>query len=82
MARDNQIPLSENEKALVGRYLKELQEMRNLLTVKGQALDDILGVLIEAKGLSTEEYVVDVRQMAIVEKGDKDVREKKEARES
>ncbi len=85
MGKDELIPLTENEKTRIGRYLKDIQEMRNLLTVKGQALDDVLGVIIEARGLSTSEYVVDVRQGAIVKRGGENVvrpGEEEKARES
>lgn len=84
MAKDDLIPLSENEKTRIGRYLKDIQEMRNLLTVKGQALDDVLGVIIEARGLSSRDYVVDVRQGGIVKRGGENVRtgQEEKARES
>ena len=84
MAKDDLIPLSENEKTRIGRYLKDIQEMRNLLTVKGQALDDVLGVIIEARGLSSLDYVVDVRQGGIVKRGGENVRtgQEEKARES
>lgn len=84
MPNDNKIPLTGNEKTLIGKYLKDIQEMRNLLTVKGQALDDVLGVIIEARGLSSKDYVVDIRQGAIVKRGGENVRpgEEEKARES
>lgn len=72
--KDDRIPLTENEKSLIGRYLKEIQDIRNVLTVKSQALDDILGVLLGSKGLSPKDYVVDIRQGAIVKSGGENVR--------
>lgn len=82
MGENNQVPLTENEKALVGRYLKEIREMRNVLKVKSEALDDILGVMIEAKGLSASEYQVDLGGGVIVKRGDSDVRERKKEKET
>ena len=74
MSKDDQIPLTENEKTLIGRYLKEIQDIRNVLGVKSQALDDILGVLLGSKRLSPKDYVVDIRQGAIVKRGGENVR--------
>ena len=78
MTKDSAIPLNEKEKALVGRYLKSVQELRGILNIKSQALDDILGVLIESKGRSRKDYVVDMVKGMIVRRSDVDVRPKQE----
>ena len=79
MHEDNQIPLTENEKGVIKRYLKEIGDIRNLLEVKSGALDDILGVMIEARGLSLPDYQVDIRSGMIVKRGGENVLEKEEA---
>lgn len=82
MGKDSAIPLNEKEKALVSRYLKDVQELRGILNIKSQALDDILGVLIESKGRSRKDYVVDMNRGIIVRRSDVNVRPGEEKEKS
>lgn len=70
MGENSHIALSQNEKAVIGRYLNDIRATRALLAVKTQALDDILGVIIEAKGLLPSEYQVDLDTGVIVKRPD------------
>lgn len=70
--KDKEIPINDSERALIARYLKDIQDIRNLLNIKSQALDDMLGLMIEARGLSRDTHAIDAAKMAIVEKGQKE----------
>lgn len=55
---DKHIPLSDAEKVLVVQYTNNISSLR-------ASLNDILGVMISARGLSAKDYIIDLQGMEI-----------------
>lgn len=60
--------LTAAESAVVQRYVAEINQLQNLLTVKQMALNDIAGLALDARGLSPVTHTVDAQTGNITEK--------------
>ena len=53
------LPLTKEEKALIIQYSNRINSLR-------EALNDVLSVMLFSRGLSLEDYVVDLQKLEIV----------------
>ena len=62
---DGSIPLDEGQQATVRRYVAELQQLEGMVSVKKQALNDIISAFISGKGLQAGNYNLDLPTMVL-----------------
>ena len=53
------LPLTKEEKALIIQYSNRINSLR-------EAMNDVLSVMLFSRGLSLEDYVVDLQKLEIV----------------
>ena len=68
MAKLPREDLTEPENAITSRYLSEVIHLNDMLQAKRQALDDILGLALEARGLSPDTHTINLQTGTIVQK--------------
>ena len=53
------LPLTKEEKALIIQYSNRINSLR-------EAMNDVLSVMLFSRGLSLEDYIVDLQKLEIV----------------
>ena len=53
------LPLTKEEKALIVQYSNRINSLR-------EAMNDVLSVMLFSRGLSLEDYIVDLQKLEIV----------------